>query len=126
MSYDDPNSVRREEIRAWTTAGNATISSKILIFQKQRLIAAHAKVDVAGTSTGNLVNVVNISGTTTTTVASLVLSTNTAGVQVDSTGLGFTCNAGDILQIVNGTDATGRALITIEAQQTPDAVRSPY
>lgn len=126
MSYDDGNATRREEAKVWTTAGNATISGKFMVFQKTRVNAAHAKVDVAGTTAGNSATVIQVSGTTTTTLASFALSTSTAGVTTDVTGIAATLLPYDHVYVVNGTDATGRALVTIEMQQTPDAVRSAY
>jgi hypothetical protein len=126
MTYDDPNAVHRAELSIWTAAGAAAINGKFSRFQSTRLIAAHAVVDVAGTSAGNLVNVIHVSGTATTTRASLVLGTSTAGAKVDVVGIAATILPGDLVYCINGTDATGRAVVTLEMQQTPDAVRSPY
>lgn len=126
MSYEDPNAVyRREQTMASVAGANGTnAAARFRVFQKARLVAAHAWVETAGTSAGAGNCIILKQGTAA--LATFTLGTLTANSQVDITALAATLNPGDAMTITNGTDATGVASVVLEMQQTPDAVRSAY
>lgn len=126
MAYDDPNAVIREERSFLTVAGANGVSNKHAYFQKRRINAVHAIVVTAGTSAG-AGNAVIVKGgpAGTTAIATVTLGTLTAGQSVD-VAVGSDIASKDQLNFTNGTDATGVALVVLELQQYPDAVRSAY
>jgi hypothetical protein len=126
MAYDDANAVYREERSILTAAGANGVSPKYAYYQKRRLSAVHAIVVTAGTSAGaGNAAIVKGGPAGTTALATITLGTLTAGAAVDVL-VGSVINPYDQLTVTNGTDTTGVALVVIETEQMPDAVRSAY
>ncbi len=120
MSYDNPNYTMRREQSFLTVAGNAAVSARMINFQKMRLKKVHARVVTAGTSAGHAVNVYH----GTTSIGSISLGTSAAGSTGSSAALNRTVDSLEQVNIVNGTDATGVAVVSYEYEVLPDASQS--
>jgi hypothetical protein len=115
--YDDPQYTNVREIVVPNTAGAAGVN-KFALYSAVTLKRARAVVKTAGTSatTGSYIDVM-VDGTTT--AGRLLTGSATAGAIVD-VSLGNTpVAAGSIIHLLNGTDATNAALVTIEYNATP-------
>lgn len=141
MAYDHPAYTSRDIVQlAANTAGSGTLSGKFYCFTNTIVFGIGMNVTTAGTSTYTVggtatnpatqVSLIRITNTSTTTVA-LATSTfgpftigggtaNAAGgyasvaVNTATTG-GVACNPGDVVYVVNGTDASfvGVALLDV-------------
>lgn len=121
MPYDDSEYTIRREHFAGEAGGAATTEyAKFRSFQKTRLKAVHAAVTVAGTATTHKLDVYH----GTTSIASIALSTATAGVTASSAVLNRTLAALDQVSVKTGADAVGKAHVVFEYEVTPDAVQS--
>jgi hypothetical protein len=121
--YDDPQFQSRREASYETVAGNATVSAKMLNFQKARLKAVHTKVTVAGTSAGaGNAAIIKVG---TVAVATFTLGTNTAGSTQSIQSLNTDVPSLSDITCTNGTDATGKCIVTYEYEFTFDGTKSP-
>lgn len=125
MRYDHPTFLTRQLAGGIIgAAGSGAVQGRFLAAVKTRMKRVTSKVITAGTSAGHQINVVKVSGTATSTLGTVGLSTN--GTTFAGT-LTFAGTAGDLLandevRFVNGTDATGLALTAVEHHTLPDAV----
>ena len=121
FAYDHPAYLQRCTGGGQTTAGNGTVSNRFAAFTSMRAKSAQVTVITAGTAAGHGVTISKLSGTATTSLAAVTLSTSAIGVTTNLT-LGNTALAqGDALICSNGTDATGVAAVTYELVATPGA-----
>ncbi len=92
-------------------AAGAAATNKFALFADAVLTRARAVVKVAGTSatTGSYIQVLY----GTATAGTILTGSSTAGAVVDAT-LSGSVPAGTLISFVNGTDATGSALVTLE------------
>ena len=121
FAYDHPAYLQRYTGGGQTTAGNGTVSNRFAAFTSMRAKSAQVTVITAGTAAGHGVTISRLSGTATTSLAAVTLSTSAIGVTTNLT-LGNTALAqGDALICSNGTDATGVCAVTYELVATPGA-----
>lgn len=120
MAYDDPDYTIRREQSMLTVAGNAAVSARMINFQKMRLKKVHARVVTAGTSAGHALNIYH----GTTSIGAISLGTSAAGATASSAALNRTVDSLEQVNIVNGTDATGVAVVNYEFETLPDANQS--
>lgn len=135
-NYDHPSYLARQQVSLGrTTAGaNGTSPNAKAFTNNQRLRNVTAVVGTAGTSatSGNQVIIgcvgtctqfgttgVGTVGTATTTLGTIVLGTSTANSVATSGDLNVCLNAGAVLYLKNGTDATGVAEVTAEMHVDP-------
>ena len=119
-NYDHPSYITRQMINLTGTAGaNGTSIGQIFPWD----VVVHkmvAVVNVAGTTAGNTVFLLN--GTSTVANSTIVLTTSTAGVVVSNTvDLNQKITAGAVLSLKNGTDATGSSRVAVEYNIAPDS-----
>lgn len=124
--YDNPNATIRRCQSAETVAGANGVSAKWMEFQKLRLKAVHHKVTTAGTSAGAGNAAIIKAGTTA--LATFTLGTTTAGAN-QTINLGAVAAALEVASLTditctNGTDATGRGIVSYEYEILPDASQS--
>lgn len=136
--YDHPSYLTRQSITLGATTAGANGTSQTHTFPNQmRVRNVAAIVRTAGTSatTGNQVivgvvgtctqigtNGTNTIGTATTTLGTIALGTSTALSTGTSGDLNTVLNAGAVLYLKNGTDATGVADVVGELHVDPSAV----
>ncbi len=120
MAYDTPNHTIRREQAFLTVAGNAAVSARMINFQKLRLKKVHARAVTAGTSAGHAVNVYH----GTTSIGAISLGTSAAGSTGSTAALNRTVESLEQVNIVNGTDATGVAVVSYEYEYLPDGTQS--
>lgn len=134
-NYDHPSYLARQQVSIGkTTAGANGTSGQRSYTNNQRLRNVSAAVITAGTSatTGNQIIIgcvgtctqfgttgVGTVGTATTTLGTIVLGTSAANVIATSGDLNTCLNAGALLYLKNGTDATGVAEVTGEMHVDP-------
>jgi len=118
LRYDHANNLIRREHYISATAGATTEFGKIRNFQAMKLKAVHATVITAGTATAHGYDV--YSGTTS--VGTVTLSTNTAGVQVSAVLSNAAVAAQDTMHVKSLADATGAADIVLEYETDKAAV----
>jgi hypothetical protein len=138
-NYDHPSYIVRQQIQLGnTTAGANGTSGGFSFLSDMRLRKASLTVRTAGTSatTGNGVIFLcvgtAISGfgsgagftlttsTGTTTIQAITaLGSSAAGVVATTPDMNTTIKAGSVLYMKNGTDATGVANVTVEANIDP-------
>lgn len=121
MAYDHTVYQQRVTSASTTTAG-ANVSARFAAFTAMLAKSAQITVVTAGTGTGNYtLQVSKVTGTTTTSLASVTLGTSAIGVTTNLT-LGNTALAqGDLLNVLGGADAVGLAAVTYECVVTPGA-----
>jgi hypothetical protein len=139
-NYDSPSYLTRQQINlGTTTAGANGTSGGFSFISDMRLRKASLTVRTAGTSatTGNGVIFLCV-GTcitgfstgvgftlttntgTTTVLAITALGSGTANTAVVSADMNTRIQAGSVLLMKNGTDATGVAQVTVEAYIDPE------
>lgn len=134
-NYDHPSYLARQQVNLGrTTAGANGTSGARAFTNNERLRNVTAVIGTAGTSatTGNLLIVgcvgtctqfsaagVGTVGTATTTLGSITLGTSTALSVATSGDLNVCLNAGAVLYLKNGTDATGVVEVTGEMHVDP-------
>jgi len=140
-NYDHPSYLTRQAISLGvTTAGNAGTSQGKAFISDMRIRKAIATVRTAGTSSGggNAVNIVCIGtyvtgyasgliGTAlttssgTNTIGTIALGSSAAYTTTTSTDMDAKIQAGAVLVLKNGTDATGVCDVTAEMYLDPGA-----
>ena len=138
-NYDHPSYITRQAIGLGvTTAGANGTSGGRAFISDMRYRKGAAVVKVAGTSTGNVVNVVVVgtmvtgyingllgtaltTSTGTNTMMTITLGSSTAYSVTTSTDCDTKVTAGSVIFLKNGTDATGTADVTLEAYLDPGA-----
>jgi len=138
-SYDHPSYLTRQSIAVTSSAGNATTMGYTSFISDMRIRKASCTVRVAGTSSGagNQVQLLCIgtyisgfgtgagtaltTNTGTNTLATFTLGSSTAASVTTSTDMNVRINAGAVLAIKNGTDATGVADLRLETYLDPEA-----
>ena len=132
---DHPSYLTRQAIRLGSTVAGANGSSLITAFPNNMRIrnvsavvlasgsssvgGAAAQVLVTGTYTQFGTTGVATAGTTTATIGNCVLGTGAVNSVSTSGDCNTMLNAGSLLFIKNGTDATETAIVTIEAHLDP-------
>lgn len=129
QAYDHPAYLARLAAPMGEVGGAASTQyGKFAAFAAMQALALQATVTVAGTAAGHLLSVLKITGTLTTTVATTTLGTATQGATFNlalntATGLagqnGIPILQGDVLAVVTGADATGKAAVSFEMGVTP-------
>lgn len=121
MSYDSPDFTTRFEHFAGEAGGAATTEyGKFRRFQAAQLKKVHAVVTTAGTATTHKLDVYH----GTTSIASIALSTSTAGSTGSTSLLDRRLESLDQISVKTGADAVGKAHVIYEYETEPDAVRS--
>jgi len=120
VSYDHPNRVVRREHFINAVAGATTALGKRRHFQAMVLKAVHATVAVAGTVTTHGYDIYN----GTTSIASILLGTGAAAVQVSSSVLNAAIPAQGSFEVRSLADATGAAEIVMEYEAAQTAVHT--
>jgi hypothetical protein len=126
MAYDHPAYQARVATGSGEAGGAATTQYvKYAAFTKMLAMSAQVTVTTAGTAAGHLLSVLQISGTATTTLATTTLGTGAAGtttnVALSTAAGGIALAQGDILDVVTGADATGKAAVSYELLVQPTA-----
>lgn len=117
FGYTDPNlTLNREHCVGEAGGGATTVYGKFHAFAATRLKAVHARVTTAGTATTHKFDVFIGTGS----VASLALSTSTAG-SVLSVAVGSNVSSLQAVEFKSGADADGKAVISFEYEYQPDA-----
>ncbi|MGH8761157.1 MAG: hypothetical protein ACREVZ_04720 [Burkholderiales bacterium] len=122
MSYDSPNyTVRNEQFSGEAGGGATTEYMRFRRFQKMRIKAVHAVVTVAGTTTGHGFDIYH--GTTSKGTLP-VLGTSAAGVTASNATIDFDVASLEQVSVKSLADATGKAHIVYEYENTQDGVVS--
>jgi hypothetical protein len=131
MAYDHPTYLTRLQLPGDEAGGAATTAyGKFAAFTAMLLFSAQITVTVAGTQTGAAggFNFLRMSGTATTTMTTVALSTNIVGftqnVLFSTNAGGLAIAQGDVIQAVSLTDATVKAAIGYEVALLPGATIS--
>jgi hypothetical protein len=124
MAYDHPAYTARLAVSGGEAGGAATTQyGKFAAFTKMQAMSAQVTVTTAGTAAGHLLSVLQISGTATTTLATTTLGTAAAGtttnVALSTAAGGVSLAQGDILDVVTGADAAGKAAVSYELLVQP-------
>lgn len=116
FAYDHPAYLTRFAAGSQTTPGNTTVSNRFVAFTDMIARSAQVTVIVAGTSatTGHVITVQKVSGTTTTALATATLGTSVIGVTTNLDLANTALAPGDLLISRSGTDATGAAAVSYE------------
>ena len=120
MAYDHPAYLARHTLSGGQVNGAAGVSTKFCAWTNLLIKSATFRPTTAGTS-ADVVNLVNISGTTTTTTAlGTIGSGATAFSNLPVPAANQIQLQGDIFYFQKGTDATGTyAGVTLEALVQP-------
>lgn len=102
--YNDPEFTLNREYSAPAPAAGAAGLSKFSLFAAAKILAVSAVVKAAGTSPTSGAYLQVLDGTNT--IATLLTGSATAGSLIKVTGLSYNTAAGDVLEILQGTDAT--------------------
>lgn len=123
FAYDSPVYQQRIAAGLTTTPGSGTVSNRFAAFTDMIARSAQVTVIVAGTSatTGHVITVQKVSGTTTTALATATLGTSVIGVTTNLDLANTALAPGDLLISRSGTDATGAAAVTYELSIRPGA-----
>lgn len=126
MMYDHPAYVARQGAAMGEVGGAATTAyGKFAAFTAMIGFSLQATVTTAGTAAGHTLTINKISGTSTTALATATLGTSAAGttlnVPLSTSAGGITMLQGDVLDVVTGADATGKAAIAYEVGLQPQA-----
>ena len=116
-SYDRAGATITREHMAVAGGGATTEYAKFRSFQKSTLRRVHAVVTTAGTATAHGFNVFH----GTTSIGTISLGTNTAGVTANSGTLDQSLASLDQVSVKSLADATGEADIIYEYQVDHDA-----
>lgn len=113
MPYDHPAYTSVRGVPGGSVSGNVGKSTKYTAFTAELLKSVVARVEVAGTTSGDVLSLITITGTTTTTTALTTAgSASPAAGAVSSfaistaVGGGTLLNQGDEAYLVKGADAT--------------------
>jgi hypothetical protein len=118
-SYADPNATIDREFFAGEAGGGATTEyCKFRSFQAAKLKAVHVAVTTAGTATAHKLDIYH----GTTSIASISLSTSTAGTLANSSTLNEDLAAMDQVSVKTGADVVGKAHVVYEFVASKDAV----
>lgn len=112
MSYDHPAYTAVQGQGTGAVTGSGGVSNKFAAFTARLLKSVVLHVTAAGSS-ADILNLISISGTTTTTTAVLTAGSGTPATGAVSSfafstanGGGLLLNQGDAYYLVKGTDAT--------------------
>lgn len=123
FAYDHPVYQQRVSAGLTTTPGNGTVSNRFAAYTDMIARSAQVTVIVAGTSatTGCVITVQKVTGTTTTALATATLGTSAIGTTTNLNLENTALLPGDLLISRNGTDATGASAVTYELSVRPGA-----
>lgn len=131
-SYDHPTYTARTLVQGGSSAaGTLAVSASILHHAAQDIWNVACQVTAAGTGTGALFRMINVSGTTTTTLATMTAGTSAVGsvlrARAVSTATTFTtpiatAAADSFTYVTNVADATLAGRVTYEVSIDPDAL----
>lgn len=126
FAYDHPNYLVRREIPGATVlaAGTLTPAGRLNNHQAMTFYGAYCWVTTAGTAAGALFRAINVSGTTTTTLATGTAGTSAAGSVITLAPTApTTLNADSYSYVVQVSDATlaGQAVWDVSAKPTGTA-----
>lgn len=116
MSYDSPDRViEREHFVSEAGGAATTVYGKNRSYADRLLNKVKATVAVAGTAAGHAFELI----IGTATVATIALSTSTAGVEVD-TPVALDVPAGALVAVKSKADTVGKADFVYQFTQTSD------
>ena len=125
MPYDHPNYLVRQEAPMGEIGGANQAYAKFMRFQKFRLKRVFYQVTTAGTSAANNTQVINqISGTVTTALGTMTAGTAAAQTLAQSAILNALIGSGDVVQVNQGADVTGKGVLSYEFETLPDSVQT--
>lgn len=122
MAYDHPAYTNVKSIILGAVTGNVGVSLKYAAFTNETIKAVCAHVTVAGTTAGDVLSLISVTGTTTTTTAILTAgSANPATGAASYTALATAIQMiqGDMAYLVKGADATLTYAATFEMVTQP-------
>lgn len=122
MAYDHPQYTVHQLAQMAEQGGSATTFAKFVAGSALNVYAVQYTVTTAGTQTasgGAQLNFVKVSGTNTTTakfvnIGTAVAAFATTNILLSGSAGGIQLAQGDILQTVQGTDATLKGVIAYE------------
>jgi hypothetical protein len=121
MGYDHPAYLARMGLPVGEVGGSAAQFGKFVAFTAMQAFAAQLTVTTAGTA-GGTQNLLKISGTTTTTMATTTLGTSAAGVTTNvlltNVAGGVALAQGDILSI-QAVDSQNKCALAWEVAVLP-------
>lgn len=101
----------------------STQFTKFVAFTAQLAYSAQLTVTTAGATAGTLYNILKISGTNTSTLATTTLGTAAAGtttnVLLTNVAGGVSLLQGDILSVLTSTDTAGKVAVAYEVGVLP-------
>lgn len=101
--------------------GAVTNYNKFTAYTAMIAKSAQVTVTVAGTATTNTLTIYHVSGTATTSFATVPLSTNTLGYTTNVSLSDRAIAQGDSLYTASGPDAAGKSAVTYELLVKPGA-----
>lgn len=126
MAYDHATYIARQGVigsPAQSTAGAASVFSKFVAFTGMLAFSAQLTTITAGTATTNSYNVLKVSGTATSTLATGTLGTQVAGsttnIPLSTSAGGVALLQGDVLELQSGADVVSVVVAAFEVQAAP-------
>ncbi len=102
----------------------ATLYGKYATFTAMIAKSAQFTVTVIGTATAHAFSLVKVTGITTSTIATVTIGTSSVGFTTNlllGTSTLSTLAQGDIVTVLSGADATGKAASSLEMLVVPGA-----
>lgn len=125
MAYDHPTYTAVDDESLGQVSGSAGTSTRYAAFTGRLIKSVVAHCDTAGTS-ADILSLITISGTTTTTTAITTAGSGSPATNgtvstalSTSNGGGLVMNQGDVAYLVKGTDATLKWTASIEVVAQP-------
>jgi hypothetical protein len=125
MAYDHPTYTAVDDEALGQITGSAGVSTRYAAFTSRLIKGVVAHCDVTGTS-ADVLNLVTISGTATTTTAITTAGSGSPATNgtvstalSTANGGGLLMNQGDVAYLVKGTDATLKWTAAIEVVVQP-------
>lgn len=120
--YDHPSYLTRQMLNIGRTVAGSAGTSPLIWFAFPNAVRARtltAVVGTAGTATTATLTLQNVSGTTTTSIGVLTLSTATVNQVVTSSDLNTTLAAGSLNYLLNGADTVAVANVFLQYHIDP-------
>ena len=119
-NYDHPSYTARQMDNLGVTTAGANGTSVMAAYpMDMRIRRISALVVTAGTTAGAFLYPMAFNGTVTTTMGTVTLTTNTANSVIQLADVNTLLPTGALLGFKNGTDATGKAIVTVELHGDP-------
>lgn len=119
-NYDHPSYIARQMDNLGVTTAGANGTSIMATYPMDMNVRRmSALVVTAGTTAGAFLYPMIFTGTTTTTLGTITLTTNTANSVIQLADVNTLIPTGSLFGFKNGTDATGKAIMTVEIHGNP-------